>query len=70
MQKATFTIGIIAILFATKTFAQESQNPPREQGQIAWQFTEEQLRLFSPPMDATIAEICEWVASDTEHVIQ
>ena len=61
MPKTTLAISIIAILFATKIFAQE---PGMERsavpGQITWQFTEEQLRLFSPPMEATIEEMRGW----------
>ena len=74
MQKLTLAIGIIVILLAVTVFSQE---PGTERsavpGQIAWHFTEEQLRLFSPPMDATIVEMREWadrlerpIPNDTE----
>ena len=58
MQKVTLAIGIIAILFAT-TATQSLALEPTD-AKLDWQFTEEQLRLFLPPMDATIAEMREW----------
>ena len=54
----TVAVLLTAVIFATVTFAETTKET-----KPTWTFTEEQLRLFHPPLDADAEKMLDWTGS-------
>jgi peroxiredoxin len=57
MKNAILLSAFVTLLFATPIFA---ETPEGSMKKLDWKFSEADLRLFAPPMDATIEEMRAW----------